>query len=217
MVAVPVASARTRPTAVATHNPVLLVHGFNGSGASWHAMTAFLRAEGHRADEIDAISYDPDVSNVDVAHQIAREVTTLLARTGAERVDVISHSMGAISSRYYLERLGGTAHVDAWVSLAGVNEGTVWAYGCYALAPCREMVPSSSILDRLNTGFRGTGTTRYAAWWSPCDEAIIPRDNAALPGAQNVETACLDHSELKTDPTVLAQVGQFLDQRPDRT
>ena len=55
--------------------------------------------------------------------------------------------MGAISSRYWLERLGGAAHVDAWVSLAGVNEGTVWAYGCYVLTPCQEMVPTSSVLD----------------------------------------------------------------------
>jgi triacylglycerol lipase len=215
-VGVPAASARSRPTAV-KHDPVLLVHGFNGSGASWHAMTAYLRAQGYRADQIDAMSYDSDASNVDTAHRIAREVAALRARTGASRIDVVSHSMGAISSRYYLERLGGAAHVDAWVSLAGVNEGTVWAYGCYAIASsCREMVPSSSMLHRLNDAFRPTGPTRYGAWWSPCDEAIIPRANAELAGAQNVETACLGHSELKTDPTVLSQVRHFLDERVAR-
>lgn len=213
-ITIPAASARTRTATRATHDPVLLVHGFNGSGASWHAMTAYLRAQGYRADEIDAMSYDSAASNVDTARQIALEAAALRARTGAARIDVVSHSMGAISSRYYLERLGGAAHVDAWVSLAGVNEGTVWAYGCYSLAPCREMVPTSSILHRLNDAFHPTGPTRYAAWWSPCDEAIIPRSNAELTGAQNVETACLGHSELKTDPTVLAQVGHFLDERP---
>lgn len=215
VLAIPVqaAGARTRVAAV-THDPVLLVHGFNGSGAGWHAMTAYLRGQGYAADEIDAISYDSDASNVDVAHQIAREVVALRARTGADRVDVVSHSMGAISSRYYLERLGGAAHVDAWVSLAGVNEGTVWAYGCYPLTPCREMVPSSSLLHRLNDSFHPDGPTRFGAWWSPCDEAIVPHDHAELGGAHNVETACLGHSELKTDPTVLAQVGHFLDERP---
>jgi triacylglycerol lipase len=216
-VGVPAASARTRPMGVAVaHDPVLLVHGFNSSGASWHAMTTYLRARGYRADEIDAMSYDSDASNIATAHQIAREVAALRARTGASRIDVVSHSMGAISSRYYLERLGGAAHVDAWVSLAGVNEGTVWAYGCYPIASCREMVPSSSMLHGLNDAFHPTGSTRYAAWWSPCDEAIIPRGNAELTGAQNVETACLGHSELKTDPTVLAQVGHFLDERSER-
>jgi len=193
-----------------THDPVLLVHGFDGSGASWHTMVARLRAAGYRADEIDAMSYASTISNVAVAHRIAGEVTRLLARTGARRVDVVSHSMGAISSRYYLEDLGGAAHVDAWVSLAGVNRGTIWAYGCYAIAPCREMVPTSSLLAKLNTRFPPAGTTRYGVWWSPCDDAVVPRVYAELPGATNTETACLGHSAITSDPTVLSQVLRFL-------
>ncbi len=173
-------------------------------------MTHYLAAHGYRSSEIDALDYDSDASNVDTARRIAREVAALRERTGASRVDVVSHSMGAISSRYFLERLGGAAHVDAWVSLAGVNEGTVWAYGCYPLTPCREMVPTSSVLHRLNDAFHPTATTRYGAWWSPCDDAIVPRVNAELRGAHNVETACLEHSELKSDPVVLGQVAQFL-------
>jgi triacylglycerol lipase len=158
------------------------------------------------------MSYDSHESNVETAQRIAREADALRARTGASRIDVVSHSMGAISSRYYIEQLGGAAHVDAWVSLAGVNEGTVWAYGCYFLAPCREMVPTSSLLQGLNDGFDPSGTTRYAAWWSPCDSAIVPHTDAELRGARNTKTRCLGHSELKTDPAVLAQVERFLDQ-----
>jgi triacylglycerol lipase len=191
-------------------DPVLLVHGFQGSAAGWGAMTGFLREHGYDTSEIDAIDYDSDASNVEIARRIAHEAARLRARTGASRIDVVSHSMGAISSRYYLERLGGAAHVDAWVSLAGVNEGTVWAYGCYALVSCREMVPTSSVLHRLNDSFRPTATTRYGAWWSPCDDAIVPRVNAELAGAHNVETACLGHSALKSDPVVLHQVARFL-------
>jgi len=90
----------------------------------------------------------------------------------------------------------------------------VWAYGCYVLAPCREMVPTSSVLDRLNDHFTSSGPTRYGAWWSPCDDAIVPHTNAELPGAHNVETACLGHTEMRTDPQVLGQVVRFL--RPAR-
>jgi triacylglycerol lipase len=205
-------AAMARRAAARRPDPVLLVHGFNGSSGAWHALEASLVARGYRTSEIDAIDYPSDESNVEVARQIAREADALRARTGATRIDVVSHSMGAISSRYYLERLGGAAHVDAWVSLAGVNEGTVWAYGCYVLTPCREMVPTSSVLDQLNDGFHATGTTRYGAWWSPCDDAIIPRTNAELAGARNVETPCLGHSELRDDPRVLAQVVRFLAQ-----
>jgi len=206
--AAPAADARPRAAQVRP-DPVLLVHGFRGSSSGWDAFVALLRAQGYRESEIAAVDYPSDASNVDVAKLIAREADALRARTDASRIDVVSHSMGAISSRYYLERLGGAARVDAWVSLAGVNEGTVWAYGCYVLTPCREMVPSSSILAEL--GDRApVGATRYAAWWSPCDDLVVPRTNAELTGAHNVQTACLTHSDLRTDATVLGEVIRFL-------
>ena len=213
VVAAPAVAARGRRTS-ARPDPVLLVHGFRGASSGWHALEASLRAHGYRESEIDAINYDNDASNVDVARELAHEADALRARTGASHIDVVTHSMGAISSRYWMDHLGGAGVVDAWVSLAGVNEGTVWAYGCYVLTPCREMVPTSSVLGGLRqpvqAGVRASGTTRYGAWWSPCDEAIIPRTNAELPGAHNVETACLDHTEMRTDPRVIDQVVQFL-------
>jgi triacylglycerol lipase len=72
------------------------------------------------------------------------------------------------------------------------------------------MVPTSSVLDGLQKAFTPSGPTRYGAWWSPCDDAVVPRANAELPGAHNVETACLGHSAMRTDPHVLGQVVRFL-------
>ncbi len=204
------ASARQSQATGAAHDPVLLVHGFNGSGSNWTALVRALERAGWRADEIDAMSYDSSKSNRAIAQQVADEVATLKARTGASRVDVVSHSMGAISTRWFLEHLGGTASVDAWASLAGVNEGTVWAYGCYLLTPCKEMVPSSTLLEDLARHRSTSGTTRFATWWSPCDEAVVPPTNAKLPGARNTETACLGHSALKSDPAVLGQLIDWL-------
>ena len=138
------------------------------------------------------------------------EVDALLARTGARKVDVIAHSMGTISARYYVEHLGGAAKVDAFVSLAGVNQGTLWAVGCAVLVSCREMVPGSSLLDRLSANVEVDRPTRFAAWWSPCDPAILPPTNAELPGARNTETGCLGHSDLKTDSRVVSGVLAFV-------
>lgn len=194
-------------------DPVLLVHGFHGSSKSWGTMASRLRAAGYRNDQIDAISYDSEASAVSAAHAIARAVDKLQARTGSARVDVVSHSLGAIASRYYVEQLGGDAHVDAWVSLAGVNDGTVWAYGCILLASCRDMVPGSGVLDTLARDFRPDGAVRFATWWSPCDPVIVPSGAATIPGARNTETACLGHSDLKTDATVFGQVARFVGQR----
>jgi len=211
-------NAGAHPSAPATRpDPVLLVHGFDGSGASWHALVARLRATGYAAADIDAMTYDSHASNVAAGHAVAREVARLLARTRAARVDIVSHSMGAIASRYYLEDLGGAARVGAWASLGGVNGGTIWAYACFAVVSCREMVPTSGLLAHLRGRLpRDTGT-RYATWWSPCDEAIVPHRDAELPGARNTETACLGHSALKSDPTVLGQVLAFLRSGPRRS
>ncbi len=177
----PGAAARAR-TPKTSRVPVLLVHGFNGSPSGWQAMTAALERAGWPAGSIDAMSYDSSASNTTIAAQVAAEVDALRARTGAARVDVVSHSMGAISTRWYVERLGGAAVVDTWVSLGGVNGGTVWAYGCYVLPSCRDMVPTSSVLADLGRDFPPSGSTRFAAWWSPCDEIIMPADNATSAG-----------------------------------
>jgi triacylglycerol lipase len=194
-------------------DPVLLVHGFNGSAKSWGTMESRLHTAGYRRDQIDAISYDTEASTVSAAHVIARAVDDLRKRTGAVRVDLVSHSLGAIASRYYVEQLGGDEHVDAWVSLAGVNDGTVLAYGCILLESCRDMVPGSSVLDTLARDFHADDTVRFATWWSPCDPMIVPSGAAMIPGARNTETACLGHSDLKTDARVFGQVARFVGQR----
>lgn len=209
----PEAARKRKP---ATRDPVVLVHGFDGSAASWRVMVSRLVDAGYPHDRVEAISYDSTISNVDVARQISDAIDTLRARTGARRVDIVSHSMGAISSRYYLERLRGTDAVDAWVSLGGVNEGTVWAYGCFLLRSCQEMVPNSPLLDDLNRDFPPIAKTRYGTWWSPCDIAIVPATNAQLVGATNTETPCIGHSDLKTDPNVFAQVLRFIDRETAR-
>jgi len=203
-------AATAAPRSRSAPDPILLVHGFNGSPANWKLMRQRLRADGYRDRDIDAISYDSTQSNVVTAGQIATAVDDLLARTGAKRVDIISHSMGAIPSRYYVQQLGGDAHVDAWVSLAGANQGTYWAYGCSLLASCQDMLPGSAMLTTLTASVPLDGAVRFATWWSPCDPIIMPTDAATLTGARNTETSCLGHSDLTTDATVFTQVEQFV-------
>jgi triacylglycerol lipase len=50
----------------------------------------------------------------------------------------------------------------------------------------------------------------YGTWWSPCDEVINPDESVILTGAANTQTACLGHSELRTDATVYGQVRDFV-------
>jgi triacylglycerol lipase len=213
LVVVPFAGhAATAPDAGAVgQNPVLFVHGFSSSASTWSTVKGYFLAQGYTNAQLRAFSYNWAQSNATTAGQVASEVNTLLAANpGATRVDIIAHSMGALSSRYYVKNLGGTAKVDELVTLAGANQGTTWAYGCYILTSCRQMVPGSSFVNQLNASPSVPGPTRHGAWWSPCDLVIVPNANAQIPGGVNTQTACLGHSELKDNATVFAQVYAFV-------
>ena len=207
----PAGLAAARPARPpAPRDPVLLVHGFTGSPSNWDVLRARLRAAGYRDREVEAISYDSDETIPQIAGEVRAAADALLARTGKQRLDVVSHSMGALSTRYYVEELGGARKVDAWVSLAGANDGTYVAYACLAYRSCADMEPGSAVLTRLDRDLRSDGRVRFGAWWSPCDVIIVPTSSARLAGARNTETGCLDHAGVLTDPTVLAQVQRFI-------
>nr|WP_324951451.1 alpha/beta fold hydrolase [Streptomyces sp. WAC00288] len=190
-------------------DPVVFVHGWNSDGSTWRAMAERFRADGWPADHLDQWTYDATQSNTTTAVRLAKEIERVLERTGAARVDLVTHSMGALSSRHYLKNLGGTAKVDAWVSLAGPNHGTDAARWC-AGTPCIEMRPGSDFLSALNSGDETPGSPRYATWRSPCDMVISPGDSVVLDGAVNNTTACLGHSDLQADQTVYEEVKKHI-------
>jgi triacylglycerol lipase len=192
------------------HAPILFVHGWNSSGRAWTTMIARFRGDGWASDELASFSYNTAQSNAATAAIIARKVDALLRATGAPRVVIVTHSMGALSARYYVRYLGGARKVDAVVSLAGPNHGTAAAYACPQVA-CREMYPGSAFLAALD-GDDGPRGPRYATWWSPCDRAISPSTSTPLAGAANTRTACLSHRQLHEDSAVYAQVRDWINQ-----
>lgn len=203
------AQAATGSTFNSTSNPVLFVHGYTGDASNWNTMADRFRADGWPSTYLDQWSYDWHQSNVTTAQQLSAEVDRLLTATGANKVDIVSHSMGGLSSRYYLKNLDGTARVDAWVSLGGPNHGTDSANSCLDTS-CTEMRIGSDFLAALNSGDETPGSARYATWWSPCDTVINPDSSVALSGATNTRTACLSHTGLMTDATVYAQTRDMI-------
>ena len=212
LAAVIAAVAATAPAAsAAAAEPILFVHGWNSSGSIWNTMIGRFQSDGWTAAQTNAWSYNTAQSNVTTAGQLSTKVDQILSATGASKVDIITHSMGGLSSRYYLKNLGGTAKVDEWVSLGGPNHGTQTAYLCFWNTSCFEMQPGSSFLNALNSGDETPGAVNYGTWWSPCDEVINPDSSVPLSGATNTQTACLGHSALYTDATVYGQVRDFVD------
>ncbi|WP_327693318.1 esterase/lipase family protein [Streptomyces sp. NBC_00459] len=204
-------SLSAAPAQAATHNPIVFVHGISSSSSSWNDWVADFKADGYTASELDAWSYSWSQSNVTTAQQLATEVKRVLAATGASKVDLVVHSMGALSARYYLKNLGGTAYVDDFVSAAGVNHGTTVASWCaWLYTSCSEMYTGSSFLTSLNSGDETPGSVSYASYWSNCDDALTPDTTAILSGATNVEVGCISHDEMNNDYGVYTQVRNFI-------
>ncbi|MFF4253605.1 esterase/lipase family protein [Streptomyces sp. NPDC001663] len=204
-------SLSAAPAHAATHNPIVFVHGLSSSASSWDDWIADFEADGYSSSELFAWSYDWSQSNVTTAQHLATEVKSVLAQTGASKVDLVVHSMGALGSRYYLKNLGGTSYVDDFVSAAGVNHGTTTASWCkWLYTSCAEMYTGSSFLTSLNSGDETPGSVSYASYWSNCDDALTPDTTAILSGATNVEVGCISHTDMNNDHGVYEQVRDFI-------
>lgn len=190
-------------------DPILFVHGWAENESVWTTMISNFSREGWTASELNNWRYNTSQSNATTAREVSAKVAEILRRTGAAKVDLVTHSMGGLSTRYYLKNLGGTASVDDWVSLGGPNHGTSTANFCFSTA-CTEMRIGSSFLTRLNEGDETPGTTNYGTWWSSCDEIINPDESVLLSGATNTAAGCVGHIALTSNATVFAGVREFV-------
>jgi triacylglycerol lipase len=199
------------PPPPVTHTPILFVHGLNGSSSTWTTMYNRFVTDGYTSAQLVNWTYDFNKSNRTTAQLIQAKVDSILTATGATQVNIITHSMGTISVRYYIDSLGGGPKVNAFAGLGATNHGTTLAAFCFSTS-CVEMRPNSTLLNHLNATDESPFNVGYSTWRSPCDEAINPHDSPILSGAQqNIETACMSHSQLHEDATVYAQVKAFIE------
>ncbi|WP_431964704.1 esterase/lipase family protein [Nocardia sp. bgisy134] len=201
--------ATPQATAAPARDPILFVHGWQGGAWNWDYMWGRFLGAGYSPGEMARFSYDSSQSNKDIALEVKAQVDALRAKTGAAKVDIITHSMGGLNSRWYLKNLDGLGFVDDWVSIGGPNHGTEVANGC-ADASCVEMRPGSAFLAELNSGDETPGQVNYGTWWSPCDEIINPDQSTILSGATNTQTLCPGHLTLLSSSTVFEGVRDFV-------
>ena len=229
--------------AAAHPDPVILVHGtLANMDDNWQAASPLLANHGYCVYAFNyggASAASPVQGTGDIAAsagQLAAFVDTVLARTGAAKVDLVGHSQGGMMPRYYIDFLGGAAKVEKLVGLAPPNYGTTadgietlasllgaggLPYGGIAAgcAACAEQERGSSFLARLNVTPTVAGVG-YTVIESDGDEVVTPYTNAFLPAAPNVTNITVnrqcpldhsDHLEIAADPVALADVLNALD------
>src|SRR5947209_8489255 len=121
-------------------NPILFVHGIEGSGAQFESQAMRFTSNGYPASWIDEVDYNStravgDKSEVD--QQIDEAIASLKRRTGRSQVDVVAHSLGtSVMYEYFTsgekaaQRRANVAHyinVDGQEKNPGVATLAVWA------------------------------------------------------------------------------------------
>lgn len=126
-----VASLLVNPSANAasdyakTHYPIVLVHGLFGFSQIGGAVDYFYQIPADLSTN-GATVYTPAVSPVDSnevrGEQLLSQVQTILAMTGAQKVNLVGHSQGGPTARYVAGVI--PANVASVTTIAGVNKGT---------------------------------------------------------------------------------------------
>ena len=135
--------------------PVIFVHGGSGSGAQFESQAMRFASNGYPADYVAVSEYDSTYSvntREEVWAGIDEAVAEMLARTGADKVDILGHSLGTVVLYGYLnsspERAAKVAHYVSIDGLWGITPpGRVPTLALWAGTgdPGREIVGAANV------------------------------------------------------------------------
>ncbi|MFD6275531.1 alpha/beta fold hydrolase [Streptomyces sp. NPDC060209] len=160
-------AALTAPTHAATApratvNPVIFVHGQEGSAQQWQSQAKRFSGNGYRDDLLYVHEYDTSIATDDHAIAGLEElVDTVLARTGAQKVDLLAHSRGTRVAQAYLSLPERAEEVAKYVNLDG-RTAAAQPGGVPTLAIWSSLQPNGSIVGALNVHEPRAGHTESA-------------------------------------------------------
>ncbi len=197
----------------AAGTPIILVHGVIDNRSIFTLLRRSLRRRGF--GRTYALNYSPFTDDIsDVAHRLGTLIEEVCDQTGYERVHIIGHSMGGLIARYYVQRLGGDAHVHTVCTLGTPHSGSVPAR-FIPWPVIRQMHPSSDIMRELAEPAPGC-RTRFIAIWSDLDQLVLPQRNARIQHpdlrARNVLIRGIGHMSLPVDRRVVNEISMALAQ-----
>ncbi len=225
--------------------PVVMVHGFNADYHTWDAylgpqgylstlgLPGYAVGDGQVAGVMNTGSLsDPAARTNSIAQNAAilgEYISGVQRATGAEKVDLLVHSMGGMISRYYLDRVMTTANVAQLIILGTPMAGSACASlpaSLGLLLPATlEIQPSymvgvfnQQIVRRQGVPFHAlAGTKLQDTVTSPCtpvpSDLVVTVDSVrAIP--MPVQEISLLHTELNTAPEVFQEFVTPLLQTP---
>lgn len=203
-------------------NPVVLVHGLSANQTEeWQTLSPLLANEGwcvysltygtlpgapFPADQVGGLTRMQDS-----AAQLSAFVDRVLAATHAQWVDLVGGSEGTVMPRWYLEHLGGAQHIQRFVALAPLWDGTDVA-GLATLngvaersgvslvtngvidpacGSCRQFLRGSDYLADVNSPPAFDPRITYTAIVTRYDELVLPYTSGIAPALPNTTSIVL--------------------------
>ncbi|MGX7829721.1 poly(ethylene terephthalate) hydrolase family protein [Actinokineospora sp. 24-640] len=211
-------------SAAVEHDPVVIIPGMTGTTQYMEPMrTKFVNA-GWRADRVDtwtdSTSMTGDLTRA--GQEIGQKVDSVLSRTGARKVVLVTWSASTLAARSYLKNTPGAQDkVSLYFSMAGPHHGTTTASMCQnTYVSCRQFAIGSPWLAALNAGTEvpGSPTVRYTTQRSTCDWNVNPSTSAELSGAANLQTpTCIGHAGFPSDTGVFNQIRNVIVDHENQT
>ena len=191
------------PRSDAIRNPVVLVHGYGLNRACWTFFQTYLHTRGW--EWVWAINHRPRSSPIPVyAKRLGRAIERLRDETGADKVDLVCHSMGGIVAAYALKEFGYAKYVRRMITLGTPWSGTkTHIFGW--MREAADMSPDSEVIRTL-ADFQGD----TIAIWSRHDHLMVPLESAAPDHAHTIEMKHLGHLEMVTSARVFRVVADAL-------
>jgi pimeloyl-ACP methyl ester carboxylesterase len=191
--------------------PVLLVHGYGHNSSAWLMLRKALKRAGFTS--IHTMNYNPLVNDIPrIAEKLSDRVEMIRGLTGADKVNLVGHSLGGLVSRWYVQEMDGDLKVNTAITLSSPHKGTMAAFvpGGRTAKECR---PGSWVIRRLNERALPTNV-RWVAFYGDADALIQPmhagRIDVPALNARNVLIPAMGHMGMLLDGNVVNQVVEEL-------
>lgn len=170
--------------------PVVFVHGYCGHASCWDEVTSIKsrlqKDYGYDPSLLHAFVYPTDAQGKElnredialIAHKLMLDLADIRQRTGADKVDIVAHSMGGLITRYYMgchnPDTYGTVYqndIGRFIEIASPNKGSPWASAKSSLwdLPSRWQLVVYALYTAFCTGRDQEGGCCYLA---PTDVAV---------------------------------------------
>jgi triacylglycerol lipase len=219
----PVSPNQTRLNAK-NNECVVLVHGLWRSGFSMRSIAADLEEYGYQTVRIDYPSTEMEIP--ELAQQYLPKGIESCKQTGAKKIHLVTHSMGGIVARQYLQS-NSLPQGSKVVMLSPPNHGSnlsetfgeswwyQWVAGPAAVSLTQK---ENGIINQLHTIHEPVGVIAAYREWSLWPESWLPKPNDGTVSVESMRLQEMDdfilinsgHATMRYNDEIHQQIRQFL-------